>query len=194
MNSFYEVITPPTNEVITLAEAKDYCKIETTADDANIQRMINGVIDSCERITNRTLRPTVFRGNFDSLNCSRFEKFLFVDLIKSPISGVDSVKVWDGTDYADAEHTFKGSAGYPRILFKDASVLTSSQDDVAYSISVDFTAGYADGEVPSLLQNALLGHVLFLYENRGDVPAEGEVSISPEIEMQYRQYRIVGSF
>lgn len=196
--NYYEVTTAPTGTVITLEEAKSFAKIDTDADDNNITRMINSVTEACENITNRTLRETGFRGEFASLDVSRYERYPFLDVLRSPLSSVSSVQIWDGTNYTDEPYLLQKKQGYSRILFNQYGRSTSRsftyQDDVAYPIRVDFVAGYTADNIPDLLKHSLLEHVLFLYENRGDVVPDGKVYIPVEVSAAYRQFKVIGRF
>ena len=190
-SSNYTIQTPPTGEVITLEQAKAFCKIDTDADDLVVGVMISAAVESCQRITNRTLLPTVFLGEFENHYYDREQQYPFVDIRRSPVTSVTSVKVHNGTDFAEEEHYFRNKEGFPRVSFIDGHNFYYF-DRVPYPIQLEFTAGYE--EVPAPLLNAIKAHVLFLYENRGDVTPDGKVGIPVEVDMLYRQYRVVGTF
>jgi len=188
----------PTNTIISLQDAKDFCRIDNTADDSLIQVLIDTVIMSCEKITNRVLREATYLGQFSRLEYSNFERYPYVDIHRSPVSSVTSVQIWDGTAYTDEPNLFQNVDGYPRILFNEYGHSVprgvAFNDDVAYPLQITFTAGYGDGQVPPQLINAMKAHILFLYENRGDVPPDGNIPIPIESNMLYRQFRVVGMF
>ena len=134
---------------VTLTEAKDWCRIDVTDDDALITRLIKGARKVCETYVNlsfitRTVTATIHNGlgNFT--------------LPYGPVIG-------DITSFADA----------------DAGVMTDYNLRTPYGsdIVVVYNAGYADGDLPEDLRTALLCQIAWMYENRGDAKIAGALSV-----------------
>lgn len=136
-------------EPVTLQEAKDWCRIDVTDDDALITRLIKAARRICETYVNlsfitRTVTATIHNGlgNFT--------------LPYGPVVG-------DIVSFADA----------------DANVMTDYDLRTPYGsdIVVVYNAGYPEGELREDLRNALLCQIAWMYENRGDAKISNGLSL-----------------
>ncbi len=171
----YEFTTAPAGEVVSLALVKSNARITSTSEDALIQFYINMAVDRISRITNRLLQPAVLQGFYPYPTCGRYELDLYVPVERTPITAINEVAIWDGTDYVALDATEwqqLETATYSRILF-DSTVIfndTQSIDDLQpYLIRVDFDAGYpTSDDIPPALAGAVMQYATWLYNNRGD--------------------------
>lgn len=163
-----ELTSPPAIEPVTLAEARAHLKIDTTDDDTLITRLIAAARTRAEWHTGRALITqgwTLWRDAW----CDPLA------LPLPPLQAVTSLKTY-GRD--DAEHLLDG-ANYTIDL---AGGRVTLKDNVAppvdlrriNAVAIAFTAGYGDttSDVPDPLRSAILAIVAFLYEHRGEAPAE----------------------
>jgi len=129
----------PIEDIVTLAEAKAWCYIDGTDHDSIITMLIPAAREACEAYVNLTLgRRTVTAVIKNDLGG--------LVLPYGPVIGsVTSVKDADNNDVAD--YSF-------------------SAPNVSGELTVVYTAGYADGAMPSLLKTAWLNQILYLFENR----------------------------
>lgn len=125
-------------EPVTPQEAKDWCRIDVTDDDALITRLIKGARKVCETYVNlsfitRTVTATIHNGlgNFT--------------LPYGPVVG-------EVTSYADTDG----------IAITDYNYRDAHDSD----ITVVYDAGYET--LPEDLRTALLCQIAWMYENRGD--------------------------
>lgn len=184
MAQFYEVVTPASAEVLSLADAKAFLRVETTADDDLIEALIAAAIDSGELYTGRTFAPTTFRVSQNGGSCLR--------LLRAPVTSLTSVETWDAETEAFVALT--GYLYYPSNFFPSVSLPASvaSPTTAPFGVQAEFVAGYTD--LPKTILQALKMHVNFLYENRGDAEAIGNVAMPSTVKMLYRQYRIIATY
>jgi uncharacterized phiE125 gp8 family phage protein len=195
MNDFYVVTTPPADDKVpvTLTEAKNHMRVETTVDDLLITSMIISATERLELHTNRVFIERTITGSFENLCASRFEKFPFIELRRAPVQSITSMTVTSaGTPSAFTDFTFKQRGGFPRLVFENT---TPTLDDTTYPIQVVFVAGYGGQEsVPQPIKEAIKSLVAFWYENRGDVEPDGGKGLPVEVVALLRPYRIVNTY
>lgn len=193
-NDYYEITSPPSEEPVTLAEAKSWCKVETTEDDTLITALVKAARLTGEKYCNRTFVTTTFKGFYSALELTNCEKYPFVALRRAPLDTVTSVQLMvdDSLEDVDSDDYFlKEKSSFSRILFSGSL----NGDDVAYPLEIVFTAGYgAASAVPEDIKTAIKQHILYLYENRGDVSPDGELPMPIEVRAMYSKYRILDTF
>lgn len=183
MGQYYEVVTPASTEVLSLADAKAFLRVESTADDDLIEALIAAAIDSAELYTGRVFAPTTFLVS-DSGACGA------VRILRSPVTAINSVESWNGTAFVSLTGTlFYPSQFFPSISLPDPIY---PSDTSPFGVRAEFDAGYT--VLPSALLQGLKMHVNYMYENRGDVEAEGKVALPSAVKMLYRQYRIIATY
>jgi uncharacterized phiE125 gp8 family phage protein len=185
MRDYYEVITPAASEPLTLAEVKLFLRVDTTADDALIGSQITAARLSAEKLTNRLLQTQTLRVSYE------FAHLNLCNMIsRSPVNTIDSVEVWDGTSFiAFTDYFLRQNNSFPSLQYKSSP---PSFTDIPFNIQVQFQAGYST--LPADLKIALKQHIAFLYENRGDTPSIGKLSVPPQSEYIYRKYRVIANY
>lgn len=188
-----KVKTAPVTDPVLFAEADEWCRDIDVADTALVNALISAATDIIGKMTNRTFLTTVFTASFDCFSNSDTEPLLFVELRRSPLMIAEDIIVTvNGDILASADYIVKESNTFSRILFNETYTL---DDDVAYPISVEFSAGYGiESDVPEGLITAIKQTVLFWYENRGDVNTDGKMRIPNVALPMIKNYRIVNSF
>lgn len=197
IDDFYTVTTPPSDTPISLTEAKAHCKIEVSDDDSLITSLIGAVTSMGELYTNRCFVQRTIECDFSGFDYSRLEAYPFVAIRRSPLITISSLQVIvDGSLEAFTDYAVKKMPSFSRLIFKNGTSGVSVDADVPLPWKVTFTAGYgASSSVPYDIKQALLAHVAFLYENRGDAVSDGKLRMPLETKAVYDgKYRIIHTF
>ena len=192
-NDHYDLIIAADEEPVTLAEAKAWCKVTHTAEDTLITALIKAATAKAEKFTNRVFIERTFTGFFAGVECSKFEKGLFLAIRRAPLLAVATVEATvDDTQetISTDDYDIKETPGFSRIIFSE---LTDNPDVVPYPYQVDFTAGYgAAATVPEPIKVAVMETVCYWYSNRGDCAVGAELpTIAKGI---LGEYRIVNTY
>lgn len=147
--SYNQILGKPAKEAITtypvtLAEAKNFCKIDIDEDDTLIEEVIiPAALDLCEDESNISFVQREITTQFNNRNGGTF-------LPLGPISGAVVIKDVDRTVISDGKFTTGEwqKLEYPRHTFIEAT----------------YTGGYE--ELPMKLKLALLNAIYYLYDNR----------------------------
>lgn len=191
------LVTPPTLEPITLAEAKAHCNIETPDSDAVVAQFIFAARQWVEGQTHRALMTQTwdftFNGDWPMVNGD-----LVLRLPMAPVQSVTSV-----TYVSDAGTNQTLSAALYRVITKtehprivrayDASLpAVRCQDE---SITVRAVCGYGDGQgdVPRGLTTAMKLLIAHWYNNRetvniGNITTELEYTVEALISPYRRGF------
>lgn len=197
ITDFYNVTTPAAEEPLSLATAKEWLRIRTSADDALITALIPAAVKAGEDFTNRVFVARTIEGYFSGLEVSQFENYPFVTLRRAPLSSIISVEVSvDGSFTAFTDYVLKETNGFSRVLFENGIFDASPDTDVPYPLKITFVSGYGEAsDVPAGIITALEAHIAFLYENRGDVIADGKIGMPLETKAIYTgKFQIMNTF
>lgn len=167
-----KLISAPSEDPVTVAEARAQCRITETTEDALLAIYIKAATALCESKTGRKLVSQTWRQSLDEFPCGE------IDLQAVPAQSIASLA------YVD-------SSGVDRVLASDQYVLDSETypggwllpadgtswpdtDDVANAVSIDIVAGYgAAASVPQALKLWILATVATFYANRESVDFAG---------------------
>ena len=189
---YYEVVTPSdviTSGMISLSEVKTFLRVTNSAEDALITSLIYEATRIAERHTNRCLGEQTLKVSFPSTNGRS------VEIQRGYVQSVTAVRYFnettsmfvaltEGTDYY-----VQPSNSFTCIGFDQAYV----QPDLApFAIEVDVECG--ESTFRPDMKRAIMQHVNYLYENRGDVISEGGLSMPLESKMIYNRYRIIPTY
>ena len=184
-----KVNTLATNPLFTTAEAKDFLKVDTTADDTLIDNLIKAATQSCEEYTNQYF--------IDTLVTQYSDNWLEVyRLYKSPVSSITSVKYYDTNDslqtLASSNYILDNASKPARIGLAVDGTLPSLSDRIN-AVAVQYTVGYgtASTDVPEAIRQAVLITIGNFYENRQSV-ITGRTATELPLSSQYllNQYKI----
>lgn len=181
--------TLATNPLFTTAEAKDFLKVDTTADDTLIDNLIKAATQSCEIYTNRYFLNTLLTQYSDNWN-------EFYKLYKSPVVSITHVKYYDTTDtlqtLASSNYILDNISQPARIGLSVTGNLPSLADRIN-AVEVKYTVGYGttSSEVPEGIRQAVLITIGNWYENRQSV-ITGRTATELPLSSQYllKQYKI----
>lgn len=160
------VVTPPTEEPVTVAQVKAQTRVEHTADDALIAVYLAAARELCEEMARRAFVTQTLRLTLDDWPCSRI-----VQLPRPPLISVTSIVYTDddgvtatlpATDYVvdtDSEPgrvALKSVASWPSVNLREAG-----------AVKITYQAGYGAAAVcPKKYQMAVLLLAAHLYERR----------------------------
>jgi uncharacterized phiE125 gp8 family phage protein len=180
-----ELVTPPTVEPISLAEAKAHLRVEVDDDDTLIGRLIAVARQDAERHQRRALLPQSFDLTLgDWPRCDRTIK-----VPRPPLIEVESIKYRDGdgvlqtldeTSYAVITIGTPGLIWFP--MATSFPVLQCGRPD---AITIRFEAGYADASaVPDITKQGMMMLIGHLYENREAV-VTGTIATDLPMSVQF---------
>ena len=184
-----KVNTLATNPLFTTAEAKDFLKVDTTADDTLIDNLIKAATQSCEEYTNQYFMDTLVTQYSDNwLEVYR--------LYKSPVSSLTTIKYYDTNDSIqtlDPANYILDDASKPARIGLAVDGTLPSLSDRINAVAVQYTVGYgtASTDVPDGIKQAVLLTIGNWYENRQTV-ITGRTATELPLSSQYllNQYKI----
>lgn len=185
-----KLITPPTAEPITLAQAKAHLRVEVSDDDTLIGALITAAREAAESSTQRALMLQTWEL---SLPC--FPPSDAIRLPKAPLSSLTSISYVD----SDGETQTMAEAAYQldvhsepaRILPAYGTTWPTTREH-PNSVLVRYQAGYADADaVPAQIKAWMLLRIGSLYENRESTTGLTMNGL-PFIARMLDQYKIWG--
>jgi hypothetical protein len=199
------LVTPPAVEPVSLAEAKLHLRVDGASDDTLIANAIAAARQAAEDFCGLAFIAQTWRLYLDAFPSTPLgwwdgvadgaiaDKQSVIAIPRPPLGSVVSVKTYDDADAATvlpASAYFVDTANRPgRLVLRAGQSWPTTRLRPANGIEVEFTAGYgADGSfVPLPLRQAVLAHVAWLYQHRGDEAAEGIPAAALAL---YRPYRV----
>lgn len=184
-----KVDTAATTPIFTTAEAKDFLKVDTTADDTIIDNLVAAATESCQIYTNQYFINTVVTQYSDNWK-------EFYSLYKSPVSSITHVKYYDKDDslqtLASSNYILDDTYKPARIGIAVDGELPNVADRIN-AVQVKYTVGYgtASTDVPEGIRTAIILTVGNWYENRQSV-ITGRTATELPLSSQYLldQYKI----
>jgi len=180
------LLTPPSQEPVTLEEAKAHLRVTHDSEDTLINDLIRVAREHVEVKTNQKLLPQEWRQYEPHLNADR-------DLCVrvGPIRSITSVTVYamDGTAriLAAQEAWIDRTRHQERIAFSQVLPLS----DAVNGLEIDLIVGISDipPELPGSLRHAILLLVAHWFEFRGAVPTDQQpVSLPPGFDTLIRPH------
>ena len=177
------------NPLFTTTEAKDFLKVDTTADDTLIDSLIKAATQSCQIFTNRyflTTTVTQYSDKWDGI----------YTLYKSPVFGITHIKYFDSNDteqtLASSNYILDNVSQPARIGIAVNGTLPDLADRIN-AVHVEYKVGYGvtSDLVPEGIKQAVLITIGNWYENRQTV-ITGRTATELPLSSQYllEQYKI----
>ncbi len=189
-NWTYEIITPPANLAVSLADVKTHLKIPlaTTTFDDELTAFIKAATLLAESFTRRTFIDTEFRTFRDFFGCCfllKRSKTSSITRIQRLVGGV--LTVVDPLTFF-----FTDVTDYSEVHLTDGSSWPTDLDDIEQAVRIEFIAGFGVDEsfVPEDIKLALKMTVANFFQNRGDCGGCG-VNLPPTAQILLDQYRII---
>lgn len=213
------VSSPPAVEPVALATAKQHCRVDQDYDDNLITTYIQVAREMAEGYLGRALITQTlvqtFAPELPYAPNRQWQKWRGpFTMLRNPVQSIGAVTVLDihgnSTTIPAGDYTVSPAVlGYQidtsiepaRLRIDPQLVLTKSADGIGgqaldvtaiQHVQVEYVAGYgaAAADVPNTIINAILLQVAFLYEHRGDAPAE----FPPAVErlLNFRRLNFLG--
>ena len=165
----------PSTEVLSLAEAKLYLRVDASNDDALISSIIVSAREAAEQYVRNSLVEQQWKLIYDSATPAR------VILPMQPVNSIVSVE----TVTSDGTRTLVDSNLY--CLREASGELQFSTSLVAHKIEVIYSAGSTDiADIPEAVKQGIYVHISALYDGRSGV---GIPDVSQSL---YQAFRSVG--
>ena len=87
----YVLVTPAATTPVTLAEAKEYLRVDSSAEDALITNLINVAVLFCEKYTKRDLVNKTYKTYRDNFSNK-------ITIKKSKLQSITSIQYYDNSD------------------------------------------------------------------------------------------------
>jgi uncharacterized phiE125 gp8 family phage protein len=180
-------VTPPAVPPVSLAEAKQFLRLETADEDALIGALIATAVERCEDYTGRALITQTWRLVFDAWPGPA------VSLVKAPLLAVDHIKTFAADDSAqtlDPAAYFVDRDAAPGRVVARAGQAWPVPGRASAGIEIQFQAGYGANwnQVPQALRSGLLALVATFFERRLE-PAGG--ALPQAVTALWHPYRII---
>lgn len=164
----YNITTPAATTPVTLTEVKEHLRLDAadTSQDTYLTLLIDMATSYGERHTGRDFinkTYTTYRDNF-------WEPILLRRSKVSSITSINYIINSTTTLLSSSVYGLEDVNDYPYIYLKQNQSWPDETDDIPQSIIIVFVSGYGASatDVPADIKMALLSHIAFVYENRGD--------------------------
>jgi uncharacterized phiE125 gp8 family phage protein len=162
-----KLIIPPSEEPVTLAEAKLHCRVDGDDDDALLTALIVSARQQAEHRTGRALLTQTWDLALDDFPCDE------IDLQLAPVQSISSVKYIDedGVEQTISSSNYAlDSFGVQHLVVPAYNYTWPTPRDIHHAVKVRFVAGYASAaDVPASLKQWMLLAIGTLYKNREGV-------------------------
>jgi uncharacterized phiE125 gp8 family phage protein len=169
------LLTGPAAEPLTLAEAKNFLRVEHDADDDLITALIAAARIHAEAETHRALMTQTWRLVFD-----RWPRSGRIDVRPAPLRSLIAARVYDsgGVAHTVDPQAFVVNTASSTLAFAPWSPMQPGR--VSAGIEIDVSVGFGDaGDVPEPLRQAVRLLVAHWYENRRISAGGGEAATLP---------------
>jgi uncharacterized phiE125 gp8 family phage protein len=176
----WKLVTAPTSEPVTVAEAKAHLRVDLSDDDVLIESLITAARVHIEDATSRALITQTWRINLDD-----WPPCGYLCLPRPPLQSVTSVVYTDSAGTAATLSASKYAADTDsepgRIVLNCGQTWPVTTLATSNPIVITYIAGYgAAAAVPQQLKQAILLLLGHWYENReGSIVGSGGVSPIP---------------
>lgn len=162
-----KLVTAPSVEPVTLAEAKAHCRIDEDTDNAVVTALIAAARALAETYTRKAFTTQTWQLFLDA-----FPACNEIELPRPPLASVTHIKAYSDADAAttfSAANYFVDTASTPgRIVLRDGASWPDAAR-VANAVEIQFVAGQSDVSLISpAIKNGILQLANWLYEHRGD--------------------------
>jgi len=180
------IVTPPSVEPVTLAEARAWCRLESddTANDTVLTLLIQAMRERAENITGRAFVQRTLR-----LSLPAFPGFT-IELPYPPLVSVTSVKYYDAAgvqqtvDPADYEVDTDREPGCVQPAYGETWQYTRAMFN---AVQIVYEAGYAPTgsptdyreNMPASLKLWMQTNMAALFENREQIVPDGRMAVLP---------------
>lgn len=167
----YILTSGPVSPAVELDAIKEQLREAFGTEDFDDQllSLISSATQYGEKITGRDFINKTYKGFLDCFpgNCQGIE------IRKTKLQSITSIQYLKDdvlTTVPSSDYYFTQSNNYSTIFLKDGSSWPTDEDNIKQAIFVEFVAGYGDDscDLPALLSQALISHIVALFKNAGD--------------------------
>lgn len=175
-------------EPLTLAEAKAHLRIAHTSEDDYITSLIEAARLEIEGVTWRAIVRAERTATLDWFPSGREPIYLPAP----PLFSVDEIAYIDAAGEDQTIDSFRVDATHePGLVVPAYGASWPETYDVPAAVSITFTAGYADGEVPENVRHCIRLKLAELYEQRTPGVSEKRTTLDRMLErIRFRDHRI----
>lgn len=162
-----KIVVAPTEEPLTLAEAKLHLRVTSTNEDALITSLIQAARERCEDVTMRSLVTRTVDAYLDA-----WPESGVVNLPYPPVASIVSVKYTDSTGTQNTMNAldYYLAQGYGRLALGYGKTWPVAELQPVEAIVVRYTAGYgAASAVPAWVKHAMRLLIAHWYIHREEV-------------------------
>lgn len=173
-----ELVTVPGESPVTLAEAKQHCRVDTNADDALIQTFIDSATDLAQAELQRAIITQTQRVYLDGFDSDEIE------LPYPKLQSVSSVKYYDTNGVlqtlSPSAYFVDSKALVGKVMLASGASWPATADR-PNAVEIEFVCGYgAAAAVPKCVKVGILHLVAHCYEHRESVITGTIVSEVPQ--------------
>jgi uncharacterized phiE125 gp8 family phage protein len=163
-------IVEPTATLVTLADAKNYLRVDFNEDDALIQSLIDSAIKRLEQYAGSAFSPR-------TLKVVAYVDF-FIEPPYAPINSITKVEYYDNSSWV--ELTLDGDYYILGDVYKKVYMVSYPQREYRFTYTCGFTT------LPDSIYNAILKLVADLYDYRASESPNDKLN-----ELQMTAYELV---
>lgn len=174
------LITAPTTELVTTAEAKVFLKVTSSVEDSLIDLLVSSARRSAEEYTRRAFITQSWKltldgfGYIEDVPRNEYEAYFGtrsnINLPRPPLQSVTSITTYDreNNDTVFASSNYTVDTAGARIFLNSGAAWPINLRDNA-SMEILFVAGYGNAatDVPEPIKQAVLMHISRMYDHRG---------------------------
>ncbi len=192
MNTALVIVTEPTEEPITLDQAKAHLRVDTDDDDAYILGLIKVAREYAETATRRALITQTWKYYLED-----WPKGDHIDIPMAPLQSVSlityensagTVATWAATEYVVDTYSTPG-----RVVLAYGKSWPNATLNVSNPICITFICGYGTpDDIPEMLKAAMKIDFSDLYEQRESYIIGQTVNHLPVLERLYIPFKVWG--
>jgi len=167
----YTIIDTKITEIWPLEQVKNYLRISHDYDDALIESLVTGAIDSAEKFTGLSLYPRQVVCNITNAAASIHLKYI-------PVLNIQAVYLLK----KETKKSINDDFGYAQ---PDTHCLHFADIYKRQKLEIEYVSGY-ENNIPRSIQHGILMHVAAMYEH-----TENSMNLSSKIRDLYTPYRIM---
>lgn len=186
-----KLVTAPTVEPVTLAEAKDWARIDGTEEDGLISGLISSARSLSETFTRRSFINTSWR-----LSLDKFPSQNYIVLPQTPLSSVTTLKYYDTSGvlqtYSSALYSVDTDSEPGRLILNPDGDWPNIQTDKLSAVQVNYISGYGATAdlVPADIKTAIKMLVAHWYDVRPAVSIENLKEVPMAYSNLLWQYKV----
>jgi len=183
------LVTAPSRDPITLAEAKDHMRVNWDTDDAYIAGLIRVATEKIEHDTHRALMEQTWNFYLDEFP-SRVQ---YIEIPKPPLSSITEIYYTisaAATEWASSNYVVDTYSLVGRVILAEGSSFPN-HDTIPNAIRIKAVCGYGSfSDVPETLRHAIKWYVSHLFNEREPLTEAPRRELPLGIKNAINQYEV----